>query len=118
MFRIIPRPLHAATDYLFAAALAASPSLVGFEEEKEAVLATRVLAGATVVASLLTRYELGVVRVIPFNWHLRLDFLAALPTLAAPWVLGFDDHKYARDTFLAFGIFEIIAVALSKRDGD
>jgi hypothetical protein len=118
MFRIIPRPLHAATDYLFAAALAASPSVVGFEEEKEAALATRVLAGSTVVASLLTRYELGVVRVLPFNWHLRLDFLSAIPTLAAPWLLGFSNNKRARNTFLAFGIFEIIAVALSKRDGD
>lgn len=118
MLRFIPRPVHAATDYLFAAALAASPSLVGFEEDKEAVLAARALAGTTVVASLFTRYELGLVRVLPFNLHLLLDLFAALPTIAAPWVLGFDDNKHARNTFVAFGIFEIIAVVLSKRDGD
>lgn len=118
MIRVIPRPLHAVTDYLFAAALAASPSLIGFEEEDDAILSARILAGTTVFASLLTRYELGLLRLIPFNWHLRLDFLAALPTLAAPWLFGFENNKHARNTFLAFGIFELMAVALSKRDGD
>ena len=118
MFRFIPRPVHAATDYMFAALLAASPSMVGFEEDKEAVLAARALAGTTVVASLMTRYELGLVRVLPFNLHLLLDLLAAVPTIAAPCILGFDDNKPERDTFVAFGIFEIIAVLLSKRDGD
>jgi len=118
MFRFIPRPLHAATDYLFAAALAASPSLVGFEEDKEAVVAARALAGTTVGASAFTRYELGLIRLIPFNMHLLLDLLAAFPTIAAPWVLGFSDNPKARNTFVAFGVFEIIAVLLSKRDGD
>ena len=118
MFRIIPRPLHAATDYLYAVALAATPSIIGFEEEDDAVLAARLLAGTTVFASLLTRYELGLIRVLPFNWHLRLDALAALPTIAAPWLFGFENNKKARNTFLAFAIFEIIAVAMSKRDGD
>ncbi len=118
MFRIIPRPVHAATDYVFAGLLAASPSLVGFEEETEAVLAARVLAGTTVVASLCTRYELGLVRVLPFNTHLLLDLLAALPTIAAPWLLKFDDNPHARNTFVAFGVFEILAVLLSKRDED
>lgn len=118
MLRIIPRPVHAATDYLFAAALAASPSLVGFEEDEHAVTAARALAGTTVVASAFTRYELGLIRLIPFNVHLMLDLLAALPTLAAPWVLGFSDNAKARNTFVGFGIFEIVAVLLSKRDGE
>ncbi len=118
MLRIIPRPVHAATDYLYAAALAASPSLVGFEEDEQAVLATRALAGTTVAASLCTRYELGLLRVIPFNLHLMLDLLAALPTLAAPWVLGFSDNTKARNAFIGFAVFEIVAVLLSKRDED
>ena len=118
MLRIIPRPVHAATDYLYAAALAASPSLVGFEEDEQAVLAARALAGTTVVASLLTRYELGLIRIIPFNLHLMLDLLAALPTLAAPWVLGFDKNEKARNVFLGFAAFEILAVMMSKRDGE
>lgn len=118
MLRIIPRPIHAATDYLFAAALAATPSLVGFEEDEQAVTAARALAGTTVGASACTRYELGLVRLIPFNVHLMLDLLAALPTLAAPWVLGFSDNAKARNTFVGFGLFEIATVLLSKRDGD
>lgn len=118
MLRIIPRPVHAATDYLYAAALAAAPSLVGFEEDEQAVLAARALAGTTVLASACTRYELGLLRLIPFNVHLMLDLLAALPTLAMPWVLGFSDNAKARNTFLAFGVFEIGAVLLSKRDGE
>jgi hypothetical protein len=118
MFRIIPRPVHAATDYLYAAALVAAPSLVGFEEDGQAVLAARALAGTTVAASLCTRYELGLLRVIPFNVHLMLDLLAALPTLAMPWVLGFSDNTKARNTFIGFALFEMVAVLLSKRDDE
>lgn len=118
MFRIIPRPVHAATDYLYAAALAVAPSVVKFDDEENAVLAARALAGTTVLASLLTRYELGLIGILPFNWHLKLDFLAALPTLAAPWLLGFDKNERARNTFIAFAVFEFLAVMMSRRDGD
>ncbi len=118
MLRIIPRPLHAATDYLFAAALAASPSLVGFEEDDRAVLAARTFAGTTTTASLLTRYELGLIRIIPFNVHLILDVVSAFSLLLAPWVLEFSDNEKARNTFVGFGLLEIIAILLSKRDGD
>ncbi len=118
MFRIIPRPVHAATDYLYAAALAASPSVVGFEDEENAAFVARALAGTTVLASLLTRYEISLIPLIPFNLHLKLDFLAAIPTMAAPWLLGFENNKKARNTFLAFAIFEIVAVLLSRRNGD
>ncbi len=118
MLRIIPRPLHAATDYLFSGLLAASPSLVGFEEDEQAVLAARAIAASTTTMSALTRYELGLVRVIPFNVHLILDVVSVFPLLLAPWVLGFSENKHARNTFVAFGIFEIIAILLSKRDGE
>lgn len=116
MLRIIPRPLHAATDYLFSGLLAASPSLVGFEEDEKAVLAARALAASTTTASLFTRYELGLFRLIPFNVHLILDAVSVIPLLAAPWALGFSDNTKARNTFVAFGVFEIIAILLSKRD--
>lgn len=118
MLRIIPRPVHAVTDYLFSAALAASPSLVGFEEDEQAVLAARALAGTTTTGALLTRYELGLIRIIPFNVHLMLDVVSLIPLFAAPWVMGFSENTKARNTFIGFGIFEIVAILLSKRDGE
>jgi hypothetical protein len=64
----------------------------------------------------MTRYELGLIRIIPFNVHLLIDLLGALFGFAAPWLLGFHKNEKARNASLGFSAFELLAVLLSKRD--
>ena len=84
--------------------------------DEAASIYSRIRGGSMLGISLLTRYELGLVRVIPFNLHLLSDLAGALFGFAAPWLLSFDKNETARKTALAFSAFELGAVLLSKRD--
>jgi hypothetical protein len=117
MLGIIPRPLHAVLDYLWSIALFCAPELVGFADDDAASTVCKARAGGATAMSLLTRYELGLIKVIPFNVHLLLDLLSGLMGQAAPWLFGYARTEKARNTSIAFSLLELGAVALSKRDG-
>jgi hypothetical protein len=115
MLKIIPRQVHAMLDYSWGAAIAVAPKLMDFEDETAGKLlrATGLLTGA---ASLLTKYELGAVKVIPYRVHLMFDGLSAAVGLASPWLFGFAGNKKARNTALAFFAVEAVVVLLSQTD--
>ena len=116
MLGLIPRPLHAVLDYLWGVAHLFAPEIFGFEDDDAAVAWSRFRGGGMIAASLHTHYELGLIRVIPFNMHLLLDVLGALSGLASPWLLGFDKNERARQASIGFSLFELGAVLLSKPD--
>lgn len=116
MSKPISRPVHGVLDYSYAAAIAAAPELFGFKNEPTATLVCRAAGAATCLTSLCTRYELGLIRVLPFKLHLGADFLTGLLSLGAPWLLGFEKHKRARNTFLGFGLLALAVASLTQSD--
>ncbi len=116
MSKPISRPVHGALDYNYAAAIAASPELFGFKAQPTAKLLCRVLGAAVFVTSLCTRYELGLIRVLPFKLHLGADVLAGLFSLGSPWLFKFSDNKRARNTFVGFGILALVVASLTQPD--
>ncbi|HUP28243.1 MAG TPA: hypothetical protein VM409_07395 [Chloroflexia bacterium] len=116
MLGIIPRPLHAVLDYLWGVAHFMAPELLGYADDEAANLYSKVRGGSMIPISLMTRYELGLVKVIPFNAHLAMDLLGALAGLASPWLLGFAKNEKALTAAIGFSLFELGAVLLSKRD--
>ena len=70
----------------------------------------------TLLASLFTRYELGLVRVVPFKVHLGADFLTGILSLGAPWLLGFAQNSKARAAFLGFGVLALVVASLTQSD--
>jgi hypothetical protein len=114
--KIIPRPVHALLDYSWSAAIAVAPKVLNFEDDKTARRFLRAMGTATAAGSLLTRYELGAVKVMPFKMHLATDAIGAVMGLASPWVFGFANNKAARNTALAFFAIEAIVVLLSQTD--
>ena len=116
MLGLIPRPLHALLDYLWGVAFYLAPDLLDFSGDTGGNIYAKVRGGSMVATSLFTRYELGLIRLIPFNVHLLLDLLGALFGLAGPWVFGFARNDKARSAAVAFSLFELGAVILSKRD--
>ena len=116
MSKPISRPLHGILDYSYAAAIASSPHLVGFSQDAPATLLMRVLGGAVLLTSLCTRYELGLIRVLPFKLHLGADALAGVFSLAAPWLFKFSGDERARNTFLAFGVLALVVASLTRAE--
>ena len=118
MTKPISRSVHAMLDYAWSGAISAAPQVFEFADEPRARRLCKVMGALTGAASSLTRYELGALKVIPFNTHLALDGLGAVAGLASPWLLGFAHNKKARNAVLAFFFVEAVVVLLSQPDED
>lgn len=101
--------MHGVADYSYAAMFAAAPELIGYGDEKVASELSRLVAGGVFLTSLFTRYELGLVKVVPFKTHLAADVAVGLLTLSAPFLFGFSENRRARNFFVGMGAFSIFA---------
>jgi hypothetical protein len=110
--KIIPRKIHGILDYLVGIVLIAAPWILGFADNGPATYVPVVLGVGALLYSLLTNYELGVLRVIPFRVHLILDVLSGLLLAASPWLFGFADRVYL--PHLLVGIFEVLAGLMTR----
>lgn len=89
----ISSKVHGVLDYLGGIALIAAPMLFGFEDlGGAAVWIPRVLGVAFLLQALMTDYELGVVKVLPFSMHLMVDYLAAAFLAISPFLFNFADE--------------------------
>ena len=74
--------------------------------------ATGIVLGAVLlVVSLLTRYPLGAVKLIPFTVHSAGDYLGALALILAPFVLDFYDAEEGASWL--YIIVGVVVIALS-----
>jgi hypothetical protein len=87
LVKLLPAWFHAIADYAVAATLIVVAAAVG--GSNEAVAAGVVIGVVVLVVSMLTKYPLGVVKVLPFTIHSAGDYLAAALLLAAPFSLHF-----------------------------
>ena len=75
LVRLLPAWFHAVADYAVGGLLIVVAVAVG---GSAGAVGTGVVVGATVLAvSMLTKYPLGVVKVLPFTIHSAGDYLAA-----------------------------------------
>ena len=113
--RVISTRTHGVIDYATGAALLAAPSLLGISDEPAASKGLRTAGAAATVYSLLTDYELGLVRVIPMSAHLAMDAASGVLLAASPWLFGFAGRgpRYRLPhTFV--GAAEVLAALTSK----
>lgn len=89
LVRLLPAWLHAVADYAVGAGLIVIALAVGGSGK---AVAAGVVVGATVlVVSMLTKYPLGIAKVLPFTVHSAGDYLAAALLLLSPFVLNFNN---------------------------
>ena len=109
--RFVSTRTHGILDYLSVGAMIAVPRALGWGRD-----VTRLLTGAAVGTlgySLLTRYELGLFKVLPMTAHLTFDGMSGLLFCGAPLIFPEEDAAVT-GSLAAFGLFEIGA-ALSTR---
>lgn len=99
--RFLDPRIHAYLDYLYVVTLAAAPSLLSFA----GIAATLcyVTAIAVLGLSLFTRYDLGLVKLIPFPVHGTIELIASIAFVACPWLFGFAEVEISRNFFVAAG---------------
>ncbi len=110
--KFITRRLHGWLDYIVALLLIVAPYLFGFANGGPEQRVTIGLGIATILYSLLTKYELGVFGIIPFPVHLILDILNGLFLASSPWLLGFANRVWA--PHLVIGCVELVVISLTQ----
>jgi hypothetical protein len=109
---MIPRNIHGILDYIVGLALIAAPWLFGFADDSAATYVPVILGLGSLLYSLMTRYEAGLIKLIPFKTHLVLDVMAGAFLAASPWLFGFASHVYL--PHLIVGLFEVVAGLTTK----
>lgn len=111
--RFISTRTHGYLDYLVGSLLIVAPWLLGFARGGAETWVPVVLGAGAVMYSLVTDYELGLVRVIAMPVHLALDGASGLLLLLSPWLFGFAD--YVAVPHVVVGLAEIGAAALTVK---
>ena len=87
--------VHGALDYLFGAALVATPWLFGYAGIGGPETWVPVILGlGIIVYSLLTDYEWGVIKLIDVRAHIALDIVAGATLLISLIFFGFYDATF------------------------
>ena len=102
---------HGFLDYGSAVAMLAAPAALKLPARSSAML--RAAGGGALVYSLLTDYELGVLRKLPVRAHLALDAASGAGLAAAPFLLGKAATPRVWAAHLVAGLGEIAAAALT-----
>ncbi len=103
--RFIPTRVHGMLDYLLGIVLIVAPWVLGFDEGGARTWLPVVLGAGVIAYSLLTNYELGVIKTIPMPVHLGLDVVGGIVLAISPWLFGFADDGWI--PYLVLGILEI-----------
>lgn len=92
--------VHGYIDYVYGALLLLAPMIFGFAGTVDDLC--YIMGAGVLILSLLTRYPLGALKVIPFTAHGWIELVAAFLMLAAPELLGF--YGLSRGFFMTMSI--------------
>ncbi|MFN7119846.1 MAG: SPW repeat protein [Saprospiraceae bacterium] len=111
--RFISTRTHGVLDYLTAVLLIAAPWLFDFADNGPAQWVPIIMGIAILGMSIMTDYELGLMRSIPMATHLTVDVIGGIFLAASPWLFGFADQVWA--PHLIVGLLELGAGLTTER---
>lgn len=88
--RFVTKTIHAYLDYPVAVLLMTMPFLLQLGSSNPIAKWLSVATGvAAFVLTVFTDHKLGIIRVLPYSFHLGVDFLVGIVFVIAPIALGF-----------------------------
>lgn len=110
--RIISPPVHGVLDYTVGALLVAVPWVLGFADHTAATYVPVACGIGAWIYSLLTDYEAGVYKLIPFKAHLGVDAVSGALLAASPWLFQFAERLVW--PHVAAGVLELLVVGMTQ----
>src|ERR671914_390257 len=90
----IPAFVHGLVEYGVGALFIAAPFVLAFDSDT--ATAVSIIAGVIVlIVAASTAMTTGLIKSIPVQAHVVLDYLLAILLIAAPFLFGFDDDGTA-----------------------
>ena len=93
---------HGIIDYALAILLAAGPTVIGFNGRQATW--SYLFAAVLLALAVLTRYPLGIVKVIGLAIHGFVELLLAVSLIAAPWFGNFERGVLSRNFYVTVGL--------------
>ena len=113
--KILNPTIHGVLDYVTALTFLLAPSLFGFSPT--AAMLSYVIGATHITASIITKYPLGLIKLLPFPIHGVIETIMAVGFIVFPWLFGFADDIAARNFYVAVGVGLLVVVALTDYKG-
>lgn len=105
--KLIDTRTHGYLDYIVGVFLIVAPFIFHLDRKSPEGLIFYILGATAIVYSMITDYQLSLLKIIPMKIHLFLDVISGIFLATSPWILGFADRIYL--PHLILGLFEICA---------
>ena len=109
--KVLSPTVHGVLDYVLALAFLLAPGMVEFSDTAASL--STIIGVVYLGASLLTRYPLGAMHIIPFPVHGAIESIMAASWIVMPWLFGFAGDAAARNFFVAAGVGLLVIAALT-----
>jgi hypothetical protein len=109
--KILNPTIHGVLDYALALAFLVAPAWLGFTDTAASL--SYIIGVTYIAASLLTKYPLGVIKMIPFPVHGVLETIMAACWIVMPWVFGYAADMAARSFYVIAGIGLLVVALLT-----
>jgi hypothetical protein len=109
----IPAFVHGLLEYVAAILLIAAPFLFSFDSDT--AIGISVAAGVVVlIVNASTAMSTGLVKSIPVQAHVMLDYALAIFLIASPFLFSFDDDGTATAFFLVLGVAHLLLTIATR----
>ena len=109
----IPAFVHGLLEYAVGALLIAAPFLFGFDSDTATAVA--IVAGVLIlVLTASTALSTGLIKSVPVQAHVILDYLLAAALIASPFLFGFSDDGTALAFFIVLGVVHLLVTIATR----
>ena len=109
----IPAFVHGILEYVAGALFIAAPFVLAFDSDT--ATAVSIIAGVVVlIVAASTAMTTGLIKSIPVQAHVVLDYLLAILLIAAPFLFGFDDDGTATAFFIVLGVVHLLVTIATR----
>jgi hypothetical protein len=109
----VPAFVHGIVEYAAGVLLIVAPFLFGFDSDA-ATAAAIVIGVLVLIIAASTAMSTGLIKSIPVQAHVMLDYIVAIALIAAPFVLGFSDDGNATAFFITLGILHLLLTIATR----
>ena len=109
MFKKGPVPVfvHGLIEYVAGVLLIAAPFVLAFDSDTATGISIAI-GVVVLVVTASTAVSTGLIKSIPVQAHVVLDYALALLLIASPFAFGFDDDGTATAVFLVLGVLHLL----------
>jgi hypothetical protein len=109
----VPAFVHGLVEYAAAILFIAAPFLFGFDDDT--ATAVSIIAGVLIlIVAASTAMSTGLIKSIPVQAHVVLDYILAILLIASPFLFGFSDDGTATAFFIVLGVLHLLLTIATR----